>query len=412
MRNWNISYYKLVGEASSVDLQGIEPELKEIAAKLDRYELDDIYNCKHIPNGLLATVRSQVYLQPTDEKRVDYMRKYVFASWLRRLHESIIADDRNRKIVLLIDNAPGHLIINDKDFMAEIPNIEVITLPKNSTSPESIRNCFRHVPIFNNCHKNDLSFSVPDKHVMAVFKNIRLNIHQINQKMSLPVPEEPIEVNEEYITDEHSSSAILRHESVIHWSATANLEDIAASNELPQPSTSYTLCQLSIPIPSVYFEPSPFNGISNDQVDHPVDDLSAQFGPEDSEPALLLSTPQQHYGRLSRELGRPALALQRIEEMRSNRTYIRFFKTDQPSSINTNMLDDFDSSDDDQDIDFHTAPAEDVPTSYHPRTLVLGHEHWVLHYCVDETPSSPITEFDCLESEEIVNCALIGQKAS
>ncbi|KAI7828027.1 hypothetical protein BC939DRAFT_501007 [Gamsiella multidivaricata] len=106
--------------------------------------------------------------------------------------------------------------------------------------------------------------------------------------MSLPVPEEPIEVNEEYITDEHSSSAILRHESVIHWSATANLEDIAASNELPQPSTSYTLYQ--------------------------------------------------------------------------------------PSSINTNMLDDFDSSDDDQDIDFHTAPAEDVPTSYHP-----AHLSWVMN---------------------------------
>ncbi|KAG0344886.1 hypothetical protein BGZ54_005723, partial [Gamsiella multidivaricata] len=153
----------------------------------------------------------------------------------------------------------------------------------NLVKPESIRNCFRHVPIFNNRHKYDLSFSVPDRHVMAALKNIRLNIHQINQKMFVPVPEEPIEVDEEQITDEHPSSAILRHESVIHWSATASPEDIAAFNELPQLSTSYPVCQLPTPIPSVYFEPSPFNGISNDQVDRSIDDLSAQFGPEDPE---------------------------------------------------------------------------------------------------------------------------------
>jgi hypothetical protein len=44
-RHWDIRYYKMVGEAASVDLEAIRPELQRIMERLDRYELDDIYNC-------------------------------------------------------------------------------------------------------------------------------------------------------------------------------------------------------------------------------------------------------------------------------------------------------------------------------------------------------------------------------
>lgn len=42
---WNLKYFKLVGEAASIDMASIKEELDEIKKKLEGYALEDIYNC-------------------------------------------------------------------------------------------------------------------------------------------------------------------------------------------------------------------------------------------------------------------------------------------------------------------------------------------------------------------------------
>ncbi|KAG0244708.1 hypothetical protein BG011_002874, partial [Mortierella polycephala] len=64
MVHWDIHYYKMVGEASSVDLEAIGPEVQKIMERLDRYELDDIYNCDE----------SGLYLKWMSHWTLDYLK--------------------------------------------------------------------------------------------------------------------------------------------------------------------------------------------------------------------------------------------------------------------------------------------------------------------------------------------------
>jgi hypothetical protein len=41
---WGVGYHKMQGEAGSVDLEAIWPRIEEIAAIIDTYDLDDVYN--------------------------------------------------------------------------------------------------------------------------------------------------------------------------------------------------------------------------------------------------------------------------------------------------------------------------------------------------------------------------------
>jgi hypothetical protein len=400
-------------------------------------------------------------MQPNNEERVAYMRKYVFAGWLRRLHESITADNPHRKIALILDNAPGHLIVADSEFLTQIPNIEIITLPKNSTSvtqpldagiiavfksyyldflaistmahrhklhtgtltsrtngttprrqsnnipnkdawkhivqawnllkKSSIRNCFRHVPIFNERQKNALSLPIHDNDVMAALRNIRLNIHQINQRAAVPMPKEPLDLD---TIDDDLSPAVLSYESVIHWSSHAEPEDLMAFKSIPKPKTFDPICQIEIPPPNVYYEPSPFNVTSSGQ---PV--------PGDSELISYRDTPQLHYGRLSREMGGTTFTLERIEEMRGNRVFVRFFEREATPLEVTTMSENFISSDDDQDADFHIVLPEDVPTTNHPRRLGrhLGRNTRRVDNLIYDIPSSPSVVSECTEDYEVID---------
>ncbi|KAF9182319.1 hypothetical protein BGZ51_004823 [Haplosporangium sp. Z 767] len=69
--------------------------------------------------------------QLNGEERVGYMRQLVFIGWLRRFHADIIAWSPQRKILLLVDNVPGHMDVSDSDFTVQIPNIEIVTLPRD-----------------------------------------------------------------------------------------------------------------------------------------------------------------------------------------------------------------------------------------------------------------------------------------
>lgn len=64
--------------------------------------------------------------------RPDYMTKEVFKSWICSFQESIAAQDITRRIILLVDNAPCHKLTEEDKQM--FPNINLVFLPKNSTS--------------------------------------------------------------------------------------------------------------------------------------------------------------------------------------------------------------------------------------------------------------------------------------
>ncbi|KAF9969770.1 hypothetical protein BGZ75_002654, partial [Mortierella antarctica] len=44
IKSWALKYYKMTGEAASVNWDDIKAEAETIKAKLDQYELKDIYN--------------------------------------------------------------------------------------------------------------------------------------------------------------------------------------------------------------------------------------------------------------------------------------------------------------------------------------------------------------------------------
>jgi hypothetical protein len=45
IKAWNIKYHKMKGEVGSVQIDEIQDEVNHIMTELDKYELDDIYNC-------------------------------------------------------------------------------------------------------------------------------------------------------------------------------------------------------------------------------------------------------------------------------------------------------------------------------------------------------------------------------
>ncbi|KAF9182358.1 hypothetical protein BGZ50_004965 [Haplosporangium sp. Z 11] len=287
----------MVGKASSVDLEAIKPELQRIMERLDRYELDDIYNCDE----------SGLYLKWMSHWTLDYIKvagaKAGKADRVSVLfctnatgsdkRKPFVLNNLYRKIALILGNAPGYLIVADSEVLAQTLNIKIITLPKNSTS-------------------NALSLPIHDNDVLAALRNIRLNIHQINQRVTVPMPKEP--VNLDAMADD-LSPAILSYESVIHWSYYAEPEDLMVFKSIPKPRTFDSICQIEISPPSVYYEPSPFHVMSSGQ-------------PMSGDPEFVSyrDIPQQHYGRLSREVGGTTFALERTEEIRDNIVFVRFFE--------------------------------------------------------------------------------------
>ncbi|KAF9176486.1 hypothetical protein BGZ50_000556, partial [Haplosporangium sp. Z 11] len=126
---------------------------------------------------------------------------------------------------------------------------------------------------------------------------------------------------------------------------------------------------------SVFYQPSPFN----------VTSISPST-PRSLELVSYRGTPQQHYDRLSREMGGTGFALERIEEMRNNITFVRFFKGEATPGETTTMLEDFTSSGDDQDADFHIVLPEDDLTTNHPRKLGqhLGQNPSIVYGCAED----------------------------
>src|SRR5690554_4860348 len=250
---------------------------------------------------------------------------------------------------------------------------------------------FRHVPIFSERQKNALSLPIHDNDFVVALRSIRLNVHQINQRAAVPMPKEP--VKPDIMTDD-LSPAILSHESVIYLSSHAEPEDLMAFKSIPEPRTFDPVCQIQIPPPSVYYEPSPFHVVSNGQ---PV--------PGDSEFVSYKDTPEQHYGGLNCEMGGTSFALETIEEMRNNITFIRFFARGAAPPETTTKREGFTSSDDDQGADFHIVLPEDVPTTNHPRKLRrhLGRNTRRVDNLVYDIPSSPSVASECAEDRDVID---------
>lgn len=64
--------------------------------------------------------------------RPDYMTGGAFLAWLKRWQHSIVSQDPNRKVLLLVDNHGSHTVAMRSAH--EFPNIRVVPLPPNSTS--------------------------------------------------------------------------------------------------------------------------------------------------------------------------------------------------------------------------------------------------------------------------------------
>lgn len=200
----------------------------------------------NMPNSLSPFTKAQLELQPDSEERVAYMRKVVFKGWLQRFSASIRQGSPEHKILLLMDSAPGHLVMDEPGFRQSISNIEIVTLPKNSTSmtqpldagmiavfknyyqdflaistmvhrqqllqrpsdakrvashipnyiawkhivqawnlvtPETVRHCFRHVPLFSERHREALSTTQEEDRIVEMArKRISLSIVNVNEK--------------------------------------------------------------------------------------------------------------------------------------------------------------------------------------------------------------------------------------
>ncbi|KAF9182221.1 hypothetical protein BGZ51_004867 [Haplosporangium sp. Z 767] len=113
---------------------------------------------EYMPQRLCEYTKAQVETQPGDEERVSYMYQHSFIGWLRRSHADIVARSPQRQILLLIDSTPGRMIIADPAFMDQIPNIRIITLPKNSTSVTQPLNTGL-ITVFKNYHQGFLAIS-------------------------------------------------------------------------------------------------------------------------------------------------------------------------------------------------------------------------------------------------------------
>lgn len=66
------------------------------------------------------------------QARPDYMTGPAFLGWLINFQKSIVAENPNRKILLLLDNAACHTVVMHSNL--HFPNINILPLPRNSTS--------------------------------------------------------------------------------------------------------------------------------------------------------------------------------------------------------------------------------------------------------------------------------------
>src|SRR2546423_5551309 len=171
--------FRLHGESGSAQMEGIEETLAVIKEKLAKYELHDIYNMDETglfysmaPDKTIA--QRQIEDSKNDKTRITvaftcnvdgsdqfeplfighagkprcflkktalelgfkfyyhnkkaWMTGIFFQDYLKRFNRHV-----NRKVALVIDNAPSH-VIEGLDSESEFSNIEIIPLPPNTTS--------------------------------------------------------------------------------------------------------------------------------------------------------------------------------------------------------------------------------------------------------------------------------------
>jgi hypothetical protein len=343
-----------------------------------------------MPLRLSEVTKLQIEVQSPGEVRAAYMRQDVFANWLRRFHADIITRSPGRKVLLLLDNAPGHLIIKHPGFLEEIPNIKIITLPKNSTSltqpldagiiavfkhyyqdflalstmahrvqhpnrsghidnktawkhivqawnlvkPESIRHCFNHVPLFNERQKAALTSTTNGcQDVDSAVRMIQYSVSQVNASRR------PLEVTGsndseiEAAIDEDQTEVLSSTNSLALWTAIADEGDVAAIQNYPG----------SIPIlpaPPVSDYTSTGGSISDGITTsaNPQQSLSAlslhglegfENMPKDRQNELLshADTLQIHFGRLSKDLNCQSIYQPGLDELKKNPLFSHFFET-------------------------------------------------------------------------------------
>ena len=99
----NITYCQLRGEAASVDLEAIEPELVQIRQLCAQYTPDNIYNCDE----------TGFYLKELDQK-----------SYTTQLSESGVKANRNCRVTILFCiNASGTSLLKAKHMDALKPQV-------------------------------------------------------------------------------------------------------------------------------------------------------------------------------------------------------------------------------------------------------------------------------------------------
>ena len=175
----NIKLHKLFGESGSVNPEVIMSELRNLNEKIKQYKFEDVYNFDETalfyrmePDTTLATRRLEG--RKKDKERITlglctnangshklppliigkfqsprcfkginlqnvgvlyksskkaWMNSIIFQEWVSTFDKSIRCENKDRKVLLILDNVSSHTIHG-----LNLKNVEILFLPKNTTS--------------------------------------------------------------------------------------------------------------------------------------------------------------------------------------------------------------------------------------------------------------------------------------
>ena len=294
------------------------------------------------------------------DERADYMISDVFLYWLTAFHDSIVSNDPTRKVLLLIDNASCHTAVLKDSHL--FPSIRILPLPPNSTSltqpldagiiavfknryrdyitrktatlrlhaprnanetdllkikptnmdawgcivrawndvkPQSIRNCFRHVPILGNIQKGQLSLTD------ELDPDVAKALSQTRSRILRPIPEGP--------------------------------QDAPSTDQVPEPSNE---------LPSGFDTAMQHCALSANQDDHAVQDVQ-ELESEHGDKAML-------WGSITKLLDGAPFICGIVDHAQESSLFQSFFA--KPRGADVLMNETFPDDDDDDDDDDDYAP--------------------------------------------------------
>ncbi|KAF9992365.1 hypothetical protein BGZ65_012319 [Modicella reniformis] len=210
----------------------------------------------------------------------------------------------------------------------------------NLVKPESIRHCFRHVPIFNERQKALLSTSQEGERVVEqAFAQIQFSIDQMNDKSVRATGSNDSEVQK--AVDENQRLVLSSRESLALWSAVVPEEDRTALQNRSETLPVLPAMDISGSISTEESSTEDSAGSSDQQQPPASLPLYGMENFEDLSQAdkdELLShadTHQMHFSRLSSGLDCRHIVEPGIEELKNNPAFSHFFK---PKSVHSGAV--------------------------------------------------------------------------